>query len=340
MEHDLRSRRINRHPSLVGALIQRHIANGMSLLRDYATLELVSASYISGKLKRRESDMVWRLTSSKPLPPVYVMVEFQTQVDPLMAARLLEYTYLLQQESRKETQRARYPRALPHVIALVYYNGVAPWTAAVDYAELVAYAPGHEPTLHFEYQLLDAARVAQRETDPDDLIATLCRLEHPQSEDEFVVDGRRALQANPDNVEWVEDVRIWMMSLVQDRGFGDKLVTDIFTNGDDMRANEFFENLKQERFQAGRTEGLLAGRTEGLLAGRTEGLLAGRTEGLLVASRQTLIRLLERKFGPHAMTQSMRATIDAAQREQLEVWLDAVLDAQSVSEVMGGASSH
>jgi hypothetical protein len=327
MEHDLRSRRINRHKPLVASLIQKHIANGMSLLRDYATLELVSASYITGKLKRREGDMVWRLTSSDPLPPVYVMVEFQTQVDPIMAARLLEYTYLLQQESRKDTAKGN-ARLLPHVIALVYYNGVAPWTAAMDYAELVAYAAGHKSNMYFEYQLLDAARIALRETDPDDLIATLCRLEHPQSEGEFVADGRRALQADPDNTEWVEDIRIWMMSLVQDRGFGDKLVTDIFTNEDDMRANEFFENLKQERFEAGRNEGLLAGRNE------------GRTEGLLVGNRQTLIRQIERKFGPHAINQSIRAIVDAAQSEQLEVWLDTVLDAQSVSEVFGGVSSH
>jgi len=81
----------------------------------------------------------------------------------------------------------------------------------------------------------------------------------------------------------------------------------------------------------GRQEGLLAGKEEGLLAGREEGLVVGKAAGIA----ESLTRLLERRFG--ALSRSVRDRIVGARPEQVEIWLDAVLDAPDLETVFTSA---
>ena len=69
-------------------------------------------------------------------------------------------------------------------------------------------------------------------------------------------------------------------------------------------------------------------RMEARAAGRSEGKSEGRTEGRTEEARRMLARLLTRRFGVSATEVDER--LQAATLEQLEAWIDRILDADSV----------
>ena len=79
-----------------------------------------------------------------------------------------------------------------------------------------------------------------------------------------------------------------------------------------------------------RMEARAAGRSEG----RTEGLSEGRTEGRTEEARRMLARLLTRRFGVSATEVDER--LQAATLEQLEAWVDRILDVESMDALFAG----
>jgi hypothetical protein len=66
-----------------------------------------------------------------------------------------------------------------------------------------------------------------------------------------------------------------------------------------------------------------------------KGLLQGREEGHLEAEIKMLTRQLIHRFGP--LPEWAEARLRSADSVQLEAWIDAVLDAQSLTDVLGPA---
>lgn len=102
------------------------------------------------------------------------------------------------------------------------------------------------------------------------------------------------------------------------------------------------EGLKQGLVQ-GIVEGLEKGRKEGLDEGRKEGLHEGRKEGLhegrqqerqvsLARERTLLLRLLEQRFGD--LDIAIEECVEEASAEQVENWLDHVVSAATLAEVL------
>ena len=65
---------------------------------DFATLERVRESGISHDPREREDDILWRLRWGERWLYLYLLLEFQSTVDRLMAVRLLTYVGLLYQD--------------------------------------------------------------------------------------------------------------------------------------------------------------------------------------------------------------------------------------------------
>ena len=62
-----------------------------------------------------------------------------------------------------------------------------------------------------------------------------------------------------------------------------------------------------------------------------EGKAQGRAEGKAEGKAETLLRLLRRRFGPVA--ESARARVADGSAAEIDAWFDALLDAQSLTEV-------
>ena len=83
----------------------------------------------------------WRVKTDDDWLYLYILIEFQSQVDPFMAVRLLVYVGLLYQDliRRKEIKPGR---PLPPVLPIVLSNGGKTWTAPADLAALLPQVPG------------------------------------------------------------------------------------------------------------------------------------------------------------------------------------------------------
>ena len=72
-------------------------------------------------------------------------------------------------------------------------------------------------------------------------------------------------------------------------------------------------------------------RMESRNLGRVEGRTEGRTEG----RADTLLRLMQRRFGP--LDQGRIAQVRAATIAELDLWTDRLLDAPSSDDVFAGS---
>jgi flagellar biosynthesis/type III secretory pathway protein FliH len=75
-------------------------------------------------------------------------------------------------------------------------------------------------------------------------------------------------------------------------------------------------------------------REQGRIEGRAEGEARGKARG----KAETLLRLLERRF--HGVPEEYHAQVLAADAEQLDTWIDAVLDAGSIEAVFERPTAH
>ena len=92
--------------------------------------------------------------------------------------------------------------------------------------------------------------------------------------------------------------------------------------------DELEEKLAGAR--AGQTEGIVGTIMEKL---RAEGEAKGEARGLAKGEAKSLTRLLERRFGP--LPAAVKARVDGADLDQLDVWIDRVLDAKNLNAVFG-----
>jgi hypothetical protein len=83
-----------------------------------------------------------------------------------------------------------------------------------------------------------------------------------------------------------------------------------------------------------RAELLAEGRAEGMAEGRAEGKAEGKAEGAREARALTLLRLVERRFGPVA--EAARTRILAADSTEIDRWLDRLFDADSLEALLDG----
>src|SRR5262249_19327835 len=96
---------------------------------DFGTLERVSDAYVTDDLRARADDIIWRVRCGGHY--VYLLVEFQSSVEPFMAVRVLTYVGLLYQDLIK-ARAIPWGERLPEVVPIVLYNGSPRWYAAEE----------------------------------------------------------------------------------------------------------------------------------------------------------------------------------------------------------------
>ncbi|HEX9942582.1 MAG TPA: Rpn family recombination-promoting nuclease/putative transposase, partial [Thermoanaerobaculia bacterium] len=186
---------------------------------DFSTLARVSGSFVTPEWSSRESDVVWRVRwGSDRWLYVYLLIEFQSTLDPFMALRLMVYLGLLYQDLVKHRQLTAAGK-LPPVMPIVLYNGYAPWGAARDVTELIEQVPGglehYRP--QFRYCLLDEMRMADSELESlRNLAAALFRLEKGQGPEDIdrVVTALIEWLREPDQAELRRSFTCWILKVL------------------------------------------------------------------------------------------------------------------------------
>src|SRR5436309_6815901 len=284
MDHDNGYKALFSHPEMVADLIRGFVHEDWVRDLDFATLERVEGRFVTGRLQRRESDVVWRLqwagNGGDRWLYVYLLMEFQSTVDPFMALRMMVYVGLLYQHLLRQRLISRGEK-LPPVLPLLLYNGVAPWNAVRDIAELIEQVPGglerYRPQMR--YCLLDERRIATGELEPlRNLAAALFRLEQSSGPVEIarVVDALLGWLQAPEQSELKSTFSAWVSQLLS-RSPGSQI--GVVTKLEEVKS------MLAERVKEWPKEWKQEGREE-------------EREEALTKGRAVLIRELERRFGP------------------------------------------
>ena len=138
--HDSNYKRLFSHKEMVADLISGYVDAKLAGTFDLSSLERCNGTYISPDLRERHNDVVWRLNTTDGTVYVYLLLEFQSTVDPFMAVRLLGYIALLWQDLIAQHQLCP-GDLLPPVLPIVLYNGDQPWTAPLSLRRIIAPGP-------------------------------------------------------------------------------------------------------------------------------------------------------------------------------------------------------
>ena len=321
-EHDSGYKLLFSHAQMVEDLLKGFVKEEWVEKLDYSTLEKVNGSYVSDDLRQRADDIVWRVRWGDDWLYVYLLIEFQSTVDPWMAVRIMTYLGLLYQDLIKGKQLTTGGK-LPPVLPVVLYNGNHKWTAAPDIGQLVVDVPGglsrYRPQL--QYLLLAERDYSDVELgELKNLVAALFRLENSHDPESLL--------------EVVTTLLVWLGSESQESlrraftvWFG-RVLFPIHFNIENQPAVESLYEVKTmlaERVEEWKKNY----REEGLQEGRQKGLQEGLQKGAL----QLLIRQLEKKFG--ILPADVVAQLDCADEKQIIFWSERILTADSLSDIFG-----
>jgi len=308
-DHDGSYRLLFSHPQMIEDLLSGFVREDWIAQLDLRSLEKCGEVQISDRLERREDDLIWRTGWHEDEAPIYLLIEFQSSVDPYMAVRNLTYIGLRYEDliRQKELSPAG---LLPIVVPLVFYNGRRRWSGAREISDLIERVPAgprrYAPQLR--YLFVDGQREPLPEEEPDNLVGLLFALERSRSHEEIDRGVARLAEVlrGPDSLELRRAFTTFLRhSLLPARFPGASIPA--------IQDLEEVRPMLRETVQEWTQQWLEEGRQQG--------------------EARLLRRMVEQKFGP--LTEADQARIQQADAEELLAWGERLLTARTLSEVFG-----
>ncbi len=121
---------------------------------DFSTLERCNADFVRKESGERHDDMIWRLKYNNQWLYVYIILEFQSNVDYSMPVRIMSYMaeLWLSLLNNSNTEYAK-SHKIPPILPIVLYNGVEDWNAALNVSDILQDKSVNG--INVEYYLID-----------------------------------------------------------------------------------------------------------------------------------------------------------------------------------------
>ena len=324
--HDTGYKFLFSHAELVRELLEVFAPPGVSELLDYSTLQRENGSFVTPAMKKREDDVVWSVELQGQRIYLYLLMEFQSTVDPAMPVRMLQYVAALYDHLLRE-KTIHAADGLPPVLPIVLYNGDARWSRSPEIYDMIFNVPEvlqeFQPRLKF--WLLDEGKFSPGYLEGlQRLMAAIFRIEHTQSTDEAKQAIRylgKMVQQSPFKQSIDRAVTQWMNYRLNHKMPGLVLTEETLTKGTQMLET----NMDNWEAQA-------------IAKGMVLGIEKGKLEGKLEEAVNTLNRLLTKRFG--STPPEIIVKIETATLAQVESWFDRAIDARQLEDVFRGGSLH
>ena len=151
---------------MVASLVQDFVQADFVQDMDFSTLEPFPTARVTKGFSQRYGDAIWRLHWQNMPSFLFLMLEFQSRIDPFMPVRILVYAALLWQFLIDQGEISPGDR-LPPIFPIVLYNGRTKWHAARDIKSLLCPMPkdllAYQPTQKFF--LIDENALSQKVID-------------------------------------------------------------------------------------------------------------------------------------------------------------------------------
>ena len=251
----------------VAELLEDYIAPEWVDQLDLSTLKKLSPARVDHRLEHRQADMLWRVDFRHQPGFMALLIEFQSEVDPMMAARVLRYVTDNQENLIDESNKHR----VPPVLACVVHNGRPPWRTATDIADLLSpmLPQLRDRTVRLPYQVLDMRAPPRRELRERRILTWLRELERDGGTKETVLavlDQVLDAYPGPEHAGVPMAFELWVVGAARKWGRSHEELSQITTL---REAKKMYTQIEDEmaRLRAeGRQEGHQAGHQEGFRA--------------------------------------------------------------------------
>ena len=305
--HDSGYKRLFSNRTIFQQLLETFVDQEWVHSLDFDNCESLDKSFISEHYKETESDLIYKIQfQDRPRQDrnreiyIYILIEFQSRVEPFMALRVLNYLtnfymdFLVNNKGIKK---------LPPVFPIVLYNGNAPWTAPVNLSALIEQTPPlGRFALDFEYFLI-AENEYSREAllKIRNIVSTLFLTESHYDVEVLEVELTNLFSSEGDR-EAVSLFLNWFKQLSAHgriRPEAYESLESIYQTEEEVKTmlvtalqkdrEQMFQNGLREGEQKGKQEGL----REGEQKGKQEGLREGEQKGRIETAKAMLAKGME-----------------------------------------------
>ena len=304
---------------MVEGLVREFVPQALVAGLDFSALQRVNPKFHSGRrsARLREADVIWRVPTREGGDYLYLLIEFQSEIDGWMAVRTQVYQGLLWQQVIDEHKLQAGAR-LPPLLLLVLYNGERRWKAAATTRELIGLAS--DSTLwpwqpQIRYHLLDLGAF------PKDELARRCSLTALL----FRLEQRHSPQGLR---ELLDEVMGWFRrheGCERLQGLFAELIREAAARGGVKLSGS--GNLLEMKMKTALGRQFEAWRDQWRAEGEAKGMAKGKAEALIC--------LLAERFG--AVAPSWRKRIRRAKLATLERWFKRAIVAPDLPSVFNSA---
>ncbi len=285
---------------MIGLLIRRHVPEWADRI-DYRTLQPLPTELVDERLRRRYSDMAWRVRTTDGSTDLVLVMEFQGRPERHMALRTTIYGCLAAQSLiQRDKELGRGDRELA-VVALVLHHGDRRWNAATRLSDL--FRDSAPDTYRAVGRLLPDAQV----TDPLDLPQVVIGLSGVKTAAQM----RAALKVLLPLVEAFGDegfdrfMARSVKAMLRSKGFSNRQLEEAMTMS--TVVTEFQRSLDDIR-QEGREE--------------------------------VLVQQIARKFGKRTAEEVRRSILGSLGRDRIALVAAAILDCETREEFWECVREH
>jgi predicted transposase/invertase (TIGR01784 family) len=132
--HDIWYKKLFTNPRIVEDLLTAFVKERFVQCLDFSSIKKLNTSFVSEEFKNRESDVIYEIKSHGKTNYIYLLIEFQSNVDRFMALRMASYVFQFHQEVQDTTKC----KDLQPLFPILLYNGDKPWNAPETFRELLS----------------------------------------------------------------------------------------------------------------------------------------------------------------------------------------------------------
>lgn len=314
MPHDTLKDVLLFDPKRFTDFLWQNLSNEFAGLIDWSVPpEFVDRGLVNEMLGRSQTDLLvkMRLLSGEDMF-AYVLGEHKSSPDVGLPLQLAKY--MVQIWEGYAGQSWKKLRALPPILPIVIYSGKKKWNVPSCLRDMIA---ADDPALRIlpgeSYILRNLSKMKLEEMAQDSgLRAGFSALR-----------GDRIEQIVELLAEVDEDLRIRIL----------EYVSRVFeVDFDGLRA------IIREAGHSGMEANVATIAETMHKKGKAEGVVIGKAEGVVIGEVKTLLRLLERRFGP--LSPDLRERVNNAKQSEIATWFDIAIDAPDLETVFGGGRIH
>lgn len=330
---------------------------GLAARLDFSRAEPVPRSHLAADLRRRESDVIYRVPVSDLAGSpggetwLIILVEHQSSRDRWMPVRLLVYLLSIWERERRKWDDERVPEAerqLSLVIPVVFHTGDSPWPGPLSLGPLVGgplelkhrFVPEME-TLLLSLPAIPRERLAERTAGMAGVLQVLQKERADYDELRRTYDEAfDLLERLPQGSEgqWLRAA--WYLTLLAMHRRSEPEYTQLRALIEDHAANSKF-GLEREVTAVGRTMVELIeekyrarerrAEERGIRLGEERGIRLGHDTGRQDGKCRSLLLVLRTRFGE--LPESVEAAVRDAAEERLDEWMRTAVTAPSLQDV-------